>query len=206
MVLLLWAHSFLFVYIFIGKVDTELLLSKTVSSGDTGHQHCSLTSGLQASSGSLTTITREEITAIVLSCTRCLISSEPLSMTTRLVNIGLDSFDIVRLSTDIKDDLDKLAHPLPPLEGLLEAMLDKALGEVVGYLFSILNPQRDSKSPPLTFRKRSSADFVSEDFGPKKVKCHSREEDGDSVKSKDGHVIKVVVEARRRGQYFVNGR
>lgn len=159
----------------------------------------------------MTTPTRDQLIAILYSNLKPFTGHASVTMETRLTHIGLDSFQILQLSNQITEELEQLAYPTSSLDGLLEKLLDKTLGKVVDYLELRFCLPESVQVFSFSSRKRplATADCVESTGEDKRMKQDSGSGlvPGDGgVASCDGHVIGIVVESRRRGQYFINSR
>ena len=149
--------------------------------------------------------TKEQMMSFLISIIKSLTGHSLLTSMTRLTSIGIDSFDIVRLSNRISADIRGLGHLTSSFDALLEKLLDETLEEVAKYLQCEIHA---SASLLPSSRKRLSTDLTSNE-GSKKVESGGTV----SMPSEDSHVIhykehatNICIESRRRGQYFINGR
>ncbi len=184
--------------VFAGKVDVKQLVS-----GRSPELYLTNVPGdlppLSAANGPLTFL-REMLQSAALQLAG--VSAWPDHQ--RILEVGADSFNVVSISNQIEQELERaVGHPLPAMAELVEQLLTKPLRDVIAYLVDQVH---------LSAREGGCVETQAQGSSRKRERG-----DGDTNGSHDGEVKKkpcsfsdrddtLKFTAWRRGQRFINGR
>lgn len=192
--------------IFVGKADVRELYQFYDSISQ-----CESTS---TSDTDWTSLTIESAGALLKSCAQGLLGLGRWSDKENILELGMSSFDVVRLANHLEDELKHFFNPLSDKSfnttKLVECLLEQPLAQVAAYICSAINDKLDSKlhvSSENGVRKEGYASpraqkrthvGLAEELLPKKF--HKMECEATVV---DPY---KKIRSFRRGQSFINGR
>ena len=163
------------------------------------------------SEGDWTPLTIESAGALLKSCARGLLGLGMWSDQQNILELGISSFDVVRLANHLEDEL-KLPSSFDTTK-LVESLLEQPLAQVAAYVCSAISiePKSDSKlhvnsddsvkkeeEYALPSVQKRTLVGLSEELLPKKLR-----------KMESGTIVVDVskeIRTFRRGQGFINGR
>lgn len=195
-------------------MDITSLASETNEDLYIGGNHCNHTPWPNPQMLSLESITSLLTTTIVSSSSG--LKACPMDAT--LANLGLNSFDIIRIANQIRDELDeRLGSHDCHMSMLLEKLFDCKVGSVAEYIASELSSWHQHRgardqSVDEEYKAKKRPTFQDSDLvhiskrlkpGPE-VFTEAMASAEDHVTVQKDHV--TTVESWRRGQYFINGK
>ena len=176
----------------LGKVDVHSLLSGS-REGDSSHTH-----RLHPHAVTLDAVTSLLVSVVttVSKLTTC------PSTNARLTNLGLNSFDIVRIANQAEAELGTCfgSHD-SHMTKLVQKLLDDDIASAAVYIYEEISSRKTQREGEGDSRGRKRS------FQPKPDIQQAGKRSRRSIGSPGGsHACHMRVESWRRGQYFVNGK